>query len=1117
MRPSDIQYGETTTVEIRPISERHFGGYIPPLTQTLLLSSELAGNAILQVGQSSWDVEGIDAHHQEILDRLVVRNLPKLVWVGAPYPNKQDKPSKSLVLEIREFPVEFIWSDAVEIGVDEKFVEAIRQKRKKLVNISAVIAWLNETTLVDLQGGAQLVLLSGSPTPQADQRSNFRLYGKGFAVDVARDKEDRLLITRVVEGTRPQDSDRRPILIVRGQFKFVDYTIAGCFRGTARSQLDQIVADAGSYLGIWEEYNKLERQSILDKAREFGWLKYSSCKQLPGGCWRFTLENGESLEAGIRFLEDNETVDLEAAIDLPAELAQPNESAEEVNGASQKSRRIFKKGRRIFAGECINYSRKSATLDIRVQQAGIDEDTPPPAKGVVFMSLGGDRKRLERREDAQQKIASAECPMPQLGLLIEGKIVPERRRKQWPARSDQAWKVFGGDPTDRQVEALRIALNTPDLALIQGPPGTGKTRVIAALQTRLSEISEDTEGVSGRALLTSYQHDAVENVASATQVFGLPAIKVGRKRGTDVDADGFERWRRDRVEAVSAELAKVKEVPAAVALKKCRDLAIAYLRAPSRADDAAKLLEEVYLQSAGHIPADIHDGLLELKQRLRKSSSPVSAGSGELELALKAVRGLRTDPIAFLDDGPDQAYKVKRRLISLNILDDADKELLGRAADWDKDTPPEFLSALQSLKESFIDRLMPDKRPANTPLINADVETALNSVVDALRERVRISRGGVAAVLSEYRDDLENDQIGARETVANYTVVLAATCQQAVGYQMSQYKGESGVFDTVVIDEAARANPLDMFIPMALAERRIILVGDHRQLPHILEHQIERDLEKNASGKTKEMLKKSLFWRLFKLLREREKIDGIKRTVTLDKQYRMHPVLGQFVSDVFYRDDEAFTSGRDASEFQHGLKRYEGAVAAWAEIPIAKGREGGRQSKRRGAEAKWIAEEAKKVMEERPDLNVGVIAFYSAQVDELFKQLENVGLAQTTEDGKLQIGDAWRETRDSSGKLKERLRVGTVDAFQGKEFDIVFLSMTRSNDISSVDETLVRRKYGHLMLENRLCVAMSRQQRLLVVVGDSEMLKGTTAKEAVPGLVHFYQLCGGPYGVKFFA
>ncbi|MEZ4302314.1 MAG: AAA domain-containing protein [Polyangiaceae bacterium] len=139
-----------------------------------------------------------------------------------------------------------------------------------------------------------------------------------------------------------------------------------------------------------------------------------------------------------------------------------------------------------------------------------------------------DRTRLERRESAHAKIASAECPMPQLGLLLEGAPVPERRRNTESPLSPAAREVFGGEPTPRQIEALRVALSTPDIALIQGPPGTGKTKVIAALQVRLAEISEREDRVV-KNLLTSYQHEAVENAASRTIVFGLPAVKIGRR------------------------------------------------------------------------------------------------------------------------------------------------------------------------------------------------------------------------------------------------------------------------------------------------------------------------------------------------------------------------------------------------------------------------------------------------------------------------------------------------------------------------------------------------------------------------------------------------------------
>ena len=55
----------------------------------------------------------------------------------------------------------------------------------------------------------------------------------------------------------------------------------------------------------------------------------------------------------------------------------------------------------------------------------------------------------------------------------------------------------------------------------------------------------------------------------------------------------------------------------------------------------------------------------------------------------------------------------------------------------------------------------------------------------------------------------------------------------------------------------------------------------------------------------------------------------------------------------------------------------------------------------------------------------------------------------------------------------------------------------------------LRRKYGFLMFENRLCVAMSRGKKLLICVGDSGMLQDESAKEAIPSLIDFYNMCNG--------
>lgn len=122
------------------------------------------------------------------------------------------------------------------------------------------------------------------------------------------------------------------------------------------------------------------------------------------------------------------------------------------------------------------------------------------------------------------------------------------------------------------------------------------------------------------------------------------------------------------------------------------------------------------------------------------------------------------------------------------------------------------------------------------------------------------------------------------------------------------------------------------------------------------------------------------------------------------------------------------------------------------------------------------------------NLSFGVISFYKAQANLIKEQLG-------------------RQADDD-----KKLRIGTVDSFQGMEFDVVFLSMVRtlpkSQEPEDDDREIQARKlFGHLCLYNRLNVSMSRQKKVLIVAGDSDLLRGDLAAEFVPGLVDFLKLC----------
>ena len=1129
MNVSDVIHGRISSADLRRADREPFPASLQAKSEVAVEQSS-CGEAVLVIGNDRWEVEGVGSTHSSLLQEVAQRGMPTLAWLVQFRPTK----AHNILVRFHEFTLSLHFPESMEIGVDERTVDDIRRRLRRQISASAAAEWLAECLLLPprKEGESSRALLSGTPV---GERTAFRLHGNGFAIDVQRNDDDRLVISRVVESRRKMEgSDARPIYLVAANIEFRDASVAGAFRGAAQVELDQILAQADSYLGFWQAYNNKERQIVLDKARQFGWTKYSKRSRDEDGSWRFDISvNKDQLADLWPRLEALEGEQIEAGAEVPLAIEGADDTA------------ITSGNRRPFIGELARQTQNPPQIYVRPQER--HEDREPPKEGYLFVALGGDEVRVKRREDAWEKVVKTENPMPQLGLLLEGQPVPEARRRTLQPMTRAVRDVFDS-PSDRQRSALNVALNTPDIALIQGPPGTGKTRIIAALQARLAERDEGVSenGLAGNTLLTSYQHDAVENAAAATRVMGLPAVKVGYRAGTEEARDGVEVWAHETAEAVRAarasapadvgvhkqtenlvnvEQAARASAPADVgvhaALRKVREIGVAFLQAPAEKETPASVLAQVSELASPWLPGELADELMRLRTEVSTPLRP-ALGDENTAGAVKAVRALRTDAIAFADDGPRNAFLALQRLRRLEgfPIEDAEAEALERAGEPGRLPTEDLLMALRAAKDALLDRLQPPKVNAVNPR-HADADAMIVRVIDALTVRAKESAPGVDVAVDDWLATLEKDPDGTRDAVRHYSMVLAATCQQAVSRPMTAAKhGEDTVFRTVIVDEAARANPLDLLIPMSLAERRIVLVGDHRQLPHLLERDIERELQQSAEDaediqeEMRSALRLSLFEKLFTDLQRR---DGIRRTVTLDCQYRMHPQLGSFVSAQFYEPHgEAFESGRGEEEFAHDVSIGKGAslvnlagkVAAWVDVPLRQGEESRGRSKRREVEARRIAEEAQAVITGHSELSVGVVTFYAAQRDQILSSMTEQGLTERTAEDAISVREEWRLTADG----RERLRVGTVDSFQGKEFDVVFLSLTRSNRVQGDNEMARRRRYGFLLLENRLCVAMSRQQRLLVVVGDAAMATGAEAQSAVPALTAFLKLCEGPHG-----
>ncbi|HCF7180077.1 TPA: hypothetical protein NIJ36_000022 [Pseudomonas aeruginosa] len=1031
----------------------------------------------------------------------------------------------------------------LELGIDELIADDLYGKQEIAdKSIDRACRWFAEQFLV--RGLAEGDWLTVARFSKSASKGGFQLLGKGWRADVEQRQDRGLLIKRL---TRHSRRDGAFSLLI-GQFAFCDASVAAVLNSASQQALlDAALRDSASYLELWNLYNDKEWQSALRQAETLRSLRFVQCDGGEDGrenVWRLTPKSQDDYREFRQRWRDLE-LPSDTQFDLGTERP---DWAEELTTDEAKAAASTPRGTVRFEPDCVVFKTASNRRDVR----------PKQAEGWLYLSLAGQRSVGKRRLAAKQSIDSGKR-LSQLKWLLEGVAVPAARRRPIKGLTPYAQETFkGGKPTEKQALALDAALNTPDLAIIIGPPGTGKTQVIAALQRRLAEEAEE-RNIAAQVLISSFQHDAVDNALDRSDVFGLPGARVGGKRGASDEASlidpRLERHVAHLQEKITTEYSKYPE------LESIRDLstrlALSRVVGASPAQQAEvfdRILDGLRdLEQSGLIlPPRLESQLEDHIEQLKKQA-PSSVESRPDVEALRRIRALRVETSSFADDGPDRAWDLLSWLkrcgqgCSAELL-----TLLQDAADSSQ--PAEStLHALAECQDRLLEQYLPDYRPTELRR-QADPEgqALLDEIDRHLESKLRQRKQGVAWVLEQLADSLAMDRNAAQAVVNDYSMVVGATCQQAAGRQMASLKSVAGLdgsdieFDTVVIDEAARANPLDLFVPMSMAKRRIVLVGDDRQLPHMLEPDIEGQLQEEHELTELQLaaFRSSLFERMRVKLQDLEKQDTIRRVVMLDTQFRMHPILGDFVSKQFYEAVGlgAVRSGRAAEDFVFSQDllaalgecepHYRGRVCQWIDVPVAQGKDQRRGTSRvRDIEAQRIAEEVVRLMHAGGgSLSIGIITFYAAQRDLIMEKLaqqriEGVALMEHR-NGAYEPHEHFKWAKkvrgDGSVSLEERLRVGSVDAFQGKEFDVVLLSCVRtyqqarpgqaSDDAADDREKQLNRQFGFLRLPNRMNVAMSRQRQMLICVGDAALATSPEAEEAVPALAAFYQMCGGEHG-----
>lgn len=852
-------------------------------------------------------------------------------------------------------------------------------------------------------------------------------------------------------------------IFVAPEIKFIPMSDVAEVNDALSADLEKI-SNPASYFARWEAYDELSKKLLEKESEEFGEFRYTS--------YDFRVEvNGVTYEFNIDQELDDSLIGKEIG-------------ASEEETVEEQLEKTTRPKKQIGVGKIKKLTGNKVTTFLE----GEDNTDLIPLKGVLKLYTAGDRYIMARRLAARERMTKHQAPIKSIVALIESGASGFELLNSWgshKAVTDELRRNFkrAAELNPAQVATLNMAINTPDIALIQGPPGTGKTTVIKAIAERFREIFEAEQKQmqklnpehklqSPKILISSFQNEAVDNAISAPLPGDIPAYRKTAKRTSDSSREQYQKsldkWYSGLKKTIT-EMIEDETAPEFVSKKRLLDDEyLSYKNAGEPIEKAAALIDH-YL-SYVDIPYP-----KEIVAAAKTIITAAAARDDDYEDPIvKRIEAQRTTPEAFEDDGQRNARRLAAYIRvndDLGISDDVREAIEAVCEDdYSFEAFERYAKAVESLRRVFC-REKSAIDPKDKELVNECILKLANAFSNHYLSTLSSMESKKSLILSDFLNRLEQDY---EMIVRKYSMTTAATCQTSLDLR----DGIDKIYDLVIVDEAARANPLDLFIPMSMG-RKVILVGDHKQLPHMLEPDVLKLLTEDPKFRDIPEIEKSLFERLFEMFSKGQN----PKAMPLTHQFRMHPDICSFVSDAFYdgilQTAKSITPEMRASspEINHGK------ALTFVNIPISRGAETSGVSKSRWAEIEVIGKDVRHILDEDPKASIGIITFYSAQAQMLKRHLDSF------------LND----------EEKQNIEVGTVDAFQGKEFDYVLLSCVRSNSPRDGKPPIV----GFLEKPNRLCVAFSRSIRQLAVYGDAETLI------QIPCFSRLYDICavegGGCY------
>lgn len=303
-------------------------------------------------------------------------------------------------------------------------------------------------------------------------------------------------------------------------------------------------------------------------------------------------------------------------------------------------------------------------------------------------------------------------------------------------------------------------------------------------------------------------------------------------------------------------------------------------------------------------------------------------------------------------------------------------------------------------------------------LLKAQKDLSMKIFLSCLRERYES--------FCEHTFSIKDYKFHFNDFIKRYPIVYSTT------HALRSCTGDNFLYDCVIIDESSQVDLISAVIAFSVA-KRVVLVGDEKQLPHVVKSQLLTTLNKIfAEYKLPEYFDYAKNSVLHCVLKKEKKIIS----TLLNEHYRCDPQIIGFCNKRFYNGElvirKPHIEGNGVTIITHG-SHFERNRSNEREVDIIE----------------------KEIIKELPADKTGIIAPYNNQIALLNERFGDSGYV-----------------------------IDTIHKFQGKEKDYIILS-TVANKIKFYED---EEQIDFLNNPNLINVAISRAKKRLYILASEEVL-----------------------------